>query len=229
MNYLKSLACCFVYICTLFLAWHFSTIHNISRGDLRSAHIPLLIGLGLAVTGFFLSKTRNGMTVLLGQGALFGAIIGIIPCVMLYAGQLLGSMADGFFLSLIAWIFFTILIAACCGALVSAAKEAIVSLLHLDFYTTFVGILIFFSAITSVAILFTCAKDASGLLAFCCAIGLLGGAAGYVTPIPNATDTVTEADGTQHFVISTLSSGRVVTTDGVTMRATADGHYEPLN
>ena len=148
---------------------------------------------------------------------------------MYYAGELLGGMVNGFFLGFIAWFFFTILIAGCVGALVCGAKEAVISLLHLDFYTTFVGILIFFSAITGGMILFTCAKDASGFMAFCCVIGLLGGWPGFMAQVPNATGTVTDANGTQHFVISTLSSDRVVTTDGVTMRSTADGHYEPLN
>ena len=206
----------------IILSWHYSTIHNINPHDLRSAYIPLFVGLTLTVVGFLLSKAPYGIISLLGQGMVFGSLIGIIPCIMYYIGQFFDTITSGFLLGVLAWIFFVIFIGATSAIAVSAAKNAVISVIRLDFYPVIVYILVFFSSITAMMILFTAAKNISEFLAFATILGLLGGIGGWMVSIPNGTKYVQDANGNIHFVIGTLSPDRVITTTGETLRRQSD-------
>lgn len=231
MQYLKSLFICILYVMVLIFSWHYSTIHNINPHDLRSAYIPLFVGLTLAVVGFLLSKTPYGIISLLGQGMVFGSLIGIVPCIMYYIGQFFDTITSGFLLGVLAWIFFVIFIGASSAIAVSAAKNAVISVIRFDFYSVIVYILAFFSSITAMMILFTAAKDISGFLAFASVLGLLGGVGGWLVSIPDGTGYVRDANGNMHFVISTLSPDRVITTNGEILRQQSDNSdiFSPLH
>lgn len=223
MQYLKSLLICILYVMVIILSWHYSTIHNIiNPHDLRSTHIHLFVGLTLTVVGFLLSKTRYGIFSLIGQGMVFGSLIGIVPCIMYYIGQFFDTITSGFLLGVLAWIFFVIFIGATSAIAVSAAKNAVISVIRLDFYSVIVFILVFFSSITAMLILFTAAKDISDFLAFATIFGLLGGVGGWMVSLPDGTGYVRDANGNMHFVISTLSPDRVLTTTGEIMRRQSD-------
>jgi len=223
MNYLKSLCVCFFFLLLILLSWHFSTVHNVNPRDLRDAYVPLFTGMGIAVGGFLLTKVKIGWISLPGQGMVLGALIGILPCIMYYIGEFFDTITSGFLLGVLAWIFFVIFIAATALLAVSAVKNAILSVIRLDFYPVIVYFILFFSAITSMMILFTAAKEISGFLAFASLLGLLGGIGGWMVKLPDGTGEVRDANGNIHYVVATLSSDRVITTSGDTMRRRAEG------
>lgn len=231
MQYVKSVCVCILFLLVMLLSWHFSTVHNISRHDLNNAGIHLLIGVGLAVAGFLLTKVRAGWVALPGQGMLLGSLTGIIPCCMYYVGVFFGSVISGFILGFIAWLFFAVFIAASAMLAVGAVKHAVLSAVRLDFYPIIVCVIVFFSAVTSMMILFTAAQQISDFLAFASLMGIIGGVGGWSVGVPDGTGEVKDANGNIHHVISTLSPDRVITTSGQTMRRRADdsGIYEPLH
>lgn len=233
MQYVKDVAVCIVFLLVMLLSWHFSTVHNISPRDLHDIDVYLFTGAGLAICGFLLTKVRIGWISLPGQGMLFGSLIGIVPCVMYYIGQLFVSIFSGagFGLGLLAWFFFALFIAASAAISVSAIKNAVLSVIKLDFYPLLVCVIVFFSAITTMMILFTRAQAISDFFAFVSLLGIVGGVGGWFVEAPGATREVRDANGNIHYVISTLSSDRVITTSGQTLRRSADnsGIYNPLN
>lgn len=234
MQYLKGVAVCIVFLLVMLLSWHFSTVHNVTPRDLHDVDVYLFTGVVLAIGGFLLTKVRIGWISLPGQGMLFGSLIGIVPCVMYYIGEFFVSIisgASGFGMGLFAWLFFSVFIAASAIVAVSAAKNAVLSLIKLDFYPVLVCIIVFFSAIMTMIILFTRAQAISDFFAFASLLGIIGGVGGWFVETPGATREVRDANGNTHYVISTLSSDRVITTSGQILRRCADNSeiYNPLN
>ena len=234
MQYVKDVAVCIIFLLVMLLSWHFSTVHNVSPRALHDVDVFLFTGVGLAICGFLLTKVRIGWISLPGQGMLFGSLIGIVPCVMYYISEFFVSIisgASGFGMGLLAWLFFAIFIAASAALSVSAVKNAVLSVIKLDFYPVLVCIIVFFSAIMTMIILFTRAQAISDFFAFVSLLGIFGGVGGWFVEAPGATREVRDDNGNIHYVISTLSSDRVITTSGQTLRRSADnsGIYKPLN
>ncbi|MBP3355763.1 MAG: hypothetical protein J6K95_01145 [Rikenellaceae bacterium] len=174
---------------------------------------------------------KNGLLaagVVLGGALQTGGIVAVISPLWTSLTYLLG-MADGFFVCLLAWIVLTVMASAAVALAVCSVKTGVASLLRFDFFTLFYCLMLLFIGIYCTIQCLQTAMHIHPLVGFLSFLSLAGGgAAGYAAPPVEADGVVTDANGNPHYVVSHISSGRCVCTDGNVWRREPDGHYDTL-
>lgn len=174
---------------------------------------------------------KNGalaVLVVLGGALQTGGIIAAISPLWTSLTYLLG-MADGFFVCLLAWIVLTVMASAAVGLVVAVVKTGVSCLLRFDFYMLFYCLLLLFIGIYCTIQCLQTAMHIHPLVGFLSFLSLAGGGiAGRNAPPVEADGVVTDANGNPHYVVSPISPGRCVCTDGNVWRREADGHYSRL-
>lgn len=220
MNYVKALLVSLLSLILMFAAY-FWCFASYEYADWWS----VIKFAGLTAGGLLMSKFGKGILVPIGSQIMIGAILGgAVPVINFFLEGV--SMWDGFFGYIIAYVIFTFCMGLGAGCLASGLKNALFSLLSLNFYGILISAMLSLSGMVIIIVTFTNAQNMSFIIALLSVLGLGGGISAKFVSVPTPDDTVvTTSDGQRHYVLSKITDDRVFTTDGKRLYRTADGNY----
>lgn len=225
MNWLKQFFISCVAVGCFAVSWLVSFGIGSYWWCLRSPWYQILLALAFCGTGFLLTRISQNTLGVIGYGMIVGAVIGMI--FPLYEGIIgLFEYADGFWICLLAWLIFTIMLAAAGAICVSGIMITIKSIFKFDFISVLLATAAAIIGAYCAIFVIIGSIQISPFVGIGTLIGITGGAGGFRAESPNLNNhIVMDGYGNMHFVADRMSSHTLETTDGKILRKQADGNW----